>query len=287
MSFFIPPGPTIPGSVNLTSATINTNNASTLANQGDVNITTTNGTVKLIIGTNVYIWPTTPPPGYQFVLGIDNIQTVEGITIYTLGWVMGFICFHASTKVTLDSGIVITMDKLRYGDKVLAVDNQMNLIYSPVVDFTGVFPDKQGSYVKVYHRHGEPLMVSGIHLVYADGKFIMAQDLKVGMKLMSCMSPTVSGMSEITHVETGFATGWYTPLTQCGTVVANNVVASCHTTNSQAQVRAFYKPLYLYLYFFPKKVGELPKEENHWYSIKFRRGPVGKFLMKILSLFIS
>ena len=53
---------------------INTINTSNLTNQGDINITTTNGTVKLTIGTNVYVWPTSPPPGYNYVLGIDNIK---------------------------------------------------------------------------------------------------------------------------------------------------------------------------------------------------------------------
>ena len=177
------------------------------------------------------------------------------------------------------------MDKLRYGDKVLAVDDQMNLIYSPVVDFTGVFPDRNGSYVRIYHKHGEALIVSGTHLIYADGKFMMAQDLQVGMKLMSCVSPTVSGMSEITHIENGFTTGWYTPLTKCGTVVANNIVASCHTKGPHSMVRFMYKPLYFYLSLFPKKKGEFPKETNHWFSIGYRRGPVGRFVEKCLKFF--
>jgi ribosomal protein L2 len=107
------------------------------------------------------------------------------------------------------------MDKLRYGDKVLAVDNKINLVYLEIVDFTEVYPNKTGSVVKIYHKHGDPLIVSGIHLVYAnDGKiekFMMAKDLKVGMKLMSPISKdtrlSVTQYSEITHIDNCYETG--------------------------------------------------------------------------------
>jgi hypothetical protein len=284
MSFFIPNGPTIPGSANLDSATIKGTNISNITNQGDINIITTNGSVKLIIGTTIYIWPTSPPPNYNYVLGVINIQTVDDITTYTLGWTFGFVCFHASTKVTLEDQTVVTMDKLKYGDKVLATDKNMNFVYSPVVDFTGVFPNKPGSYVKIFNKHGTTLMVSGTHLIYANNEFMMANDLKIGMKLLMNKNG-VPEISEISHLENGFAIGWYTPLTKTGTIVAEGIVASCHTSGKHNMVRFMYMPLYVYLYFRPNVQGKLPIETEHWFSIKYRRGPIGKCVENVLKKF--
>lgn len=280
MSFFIPNGPKIPPNGNFSSANINEISTSGVKNTDDVKITSTEGTVCLVVGDTVYKWPTSAPPSINFVLGIDSSDTVDGITTYNLAWVEGFICFHSSSKALLRSGEFVTMDKLRYGDDVLCVDNNMNLIYSPVVDFTGVFPDRSG--ICVYLNNDltkETLIVSGIHLLRGEHKFMPAKDFEVGMRIH-----TRKGLATVTKMETGTEKGWYTPLTSVGTIVVDDIVASCHTSNSHDLIRAFYKPLHLYLYFFPKKTGELPVERYHWYSQGFRRGPVGQFLIKVLSL---
>jgi hypothetical protein len=276
-----PIGPTIPGSANFSSIVSGTVNMPVISNQNDINILTVNGTVKMTIGTNIYVWPTSPPPGYNYVLGINNIQTVDEITTYTLGWVIGYICFHVSTKVRLENNTTVTLDKLKYGDKVLAMNKNMDLIYSPIVDFTGVFPNKAGAYIKIHHTNGDSLILSGIHLVYVDSKFMLAQELVKGMKLTFIRNGEIL-MSEITHIENGFDHGWYSPLTKCGTIFVNDVLASCHTTNEHKIARIFYKPLHIYLYFFPKKIGELPKERYHWYSQGFKRSCVGIAILKFL-----
>jgi hypothetical protein len=282
----VPNGPKIPPSANFDSLVVNglaTNispdGTSNITNQGDIKITTTDGSIYLTVGTDVYKWPTSPPPGNNFVLGVDSHSTTDGITTYLLGWTEGFICFHVSSKVMLEDGTSVTMDKLKYGDKVLSMDNNMGLVYSPIVDFTGVFPNRSGTFVRIYsNRCSDPLTLSGIHMVATSaGKFIQARDLKVGMVLMS-----KNGSSEIINIETGVEVGWYTPLTKTGTIVVDDIVSSCHTKGPHSMVRFMYKPLYLYLYLFPHKVGTFPVETNHWYSIGFRRGPIGCFIERML-----
>jgi len=273
MSFFVPNGPIIPSSGNFSSLSIN-------------GLSVTNGTIYLTVGNIVYKWPTIPPPNNTYVLGIDSSSTVNGITTYDLGWVEGAsICFHASSKVLLESGPWISMERLKYGDKILTINKDNQFVYSPVVDFTGVFPFTVGSFIRVFHQRGNPLTLSEIHLVYSNGKFVMAKDLQVGMKLRVYTNSSVSELSEITRIETGTERGWYSPLTKTGTIVVDGVVASCHTSGPQSMVRFMYKPLYWYLYFFPNKEGTLPVETNHWYSIGFRRGPIGKFVEKCLKVF--
>lgn len=286
MSFFTPPGPLIPGSINLSSMSSNSTNIGSITNQSDVNIKTQNGLLKLSIGNSTYIWPSSSPPGYNYVLGIDNIETVGETTIYTLGWVIGFICYHVSTKVMLENGAVVRMDELKYGDLVMALDDKMKIIYSPVVDFTGYFPESNGSFVKIYCENYS-LIVSGIHLIMSENYYKMAKDLEVGMNIL-CYNNEIN-FSKITEIEYGTDKGWITPLTETGTIVAEGMITSCHTGYGvhgskylHEISRIFYKPFQWYLTFFPRKKGEKPTEKFHWYSQGFRRSFVGECIIKIL-----
>jgi hypothetical protein len=81
-------------------------------------------------------------------------------------------------------------------------------------------------------------------------------------------------------------TGWYTPLTEEGTVVVNGVVASCHTGPSHYAARLFYQPIHLYLTYFPRAAGQVPSalQNEQWYSILFKREMwLGRFLFDIVA----
>jgi hypothetical protein len=283
------------GSINITTGNCTTGTAGSIVLTAGTSTSGTNGSIAFEVqGQYRYIWPTSPPPNDMFVLGIESYSTTDGITTYQLGWTPGSICFHASTTVTLENGTKVPMSQLRYHDRVLAVDRHMNFIYSPVVDFTGVFPNRSGPCVKIFYKSPrsedktDSLIVSGLHMLYCSdeksnkGSFICAQNIVPGMKLLGVDNK----FTDVTKVQISYDVGWYTPLTQHGTIVVNDVVGSCHTNGPQSMVRFMYGPLYWYLYFFPKKANELPKPDvNHWFSIRYRRGPVGKTVERFLRLF--
>lgn len=282
-----PNGPLIPPTGDFTNISISglntitaTSGALTLTNDQSIQLYTQNGTISLRIGNIIYVWPTTTPPSSDFVLGINDIDEVDGVTTYTLTWVFGAICFHITSTTVLEDGSVVRMDELKYGDKVLSIDSNMKPVFSPIVDFTGVFPNRTGSYVKIYTNSGHVIMLSTIHLIRTENSFVQAATLQVGDKIL-----TIQGLKEIIEIERGIEQGWYSPLTENGTIIVDGIVASCHTTNSHNLVRFMYKPLYWYLYWFPHKIGTYPVETEHWYSIKFRRGPIGKMIIGILNLF--
>jgi hypothetical protein len=245
-------------------------------------------------GSSVYIWPSGGPVNTNQILGVSSISTVDGVTTYTMAWRDGFfICFHVSSTVQLEDGSVVTLDKLRYGSKVLAVDSNMNLIYSEVIDFTGIFPDKMGSFIRVFCETSDdqnakaPLMLSPNHLIYEcnAGRFIQASQLDTSSVVMTANNAGKLECRKVTKLEIGTDKGFYTPLTKEGTVVVNGLVASSHTNGPHTMVRFMYKPYTWFLYLWPNEKGTLPVPKYHWFSIGFRRSYLGHCTEKVLRLF--
>lgn len=313
MSRPVPNGPLIPSSSNyatLTSQKVNTEsiigNEELTISSRDITLSTSNvtegtaGSLTLSAGTgdengsivikmnnsDVYEWPKTAPPFTGYALVVQSIEVVGSITKYVLGWSeMMSICFHSSSYVYTEDGSKIALSGLKYGTRVLTVDNDYNLVYSPVIEFTGVFPERSGSFIRIYHEYcKEPLTLSPTHLILKEGNmFIQAKDITVGSNIIISKF-NMKKLSTVTKIETGYEMGWYTPLTETGTIVVNDIVASCHTSGPHKLVKFMYWPLKMYLKLFPKK-HVLPTTGCHWYSISFRRGPIGRFIEKCLHIF--
>jgi hypothetical protein len=202
------------------------------------------------------------------------------------------ICFHSSSMVQLESGVEVRLDELNYQDKVLAMapnprTGVLDLpIYSSVVGFTGVFPNRTGVAVNIDYGEREPLFVSPVHLLYAKlhsedeaPDFYQAYELTMDSLLYVHFEP-----KKILRITQNQQTGWYTPLTEHGTIVVNGVLASCHTGSIPHRVvRTFYQPLHWYLGMFPRK--GIPTESDHedWFSIGIRRSTVGQAMMGVLA----
>ncbi len=237
-----------------------------------------------------FLYISTKSPGESFVISSSSITDTSSVA-----WIMTEgvypICFHASSKVQLENGTLVRLDELRYSDRVLAFDSG-NYVYSKVITFTGVFPTSLGSYVNLYYNNNN-IILSDIHLIYSmssaslkeEFKYIKASEAKIGDFMMS-----ESGPVKITKIVNGYDKGWYTPLTEIGTIIVNGVVASCHTAvgnNGHDQARYLYKPLQFYYKLFPNK-NTLPDHNEvggstQWYSIVFRRGILGKFISYLIN----
>jgi hypothetical protein len=206
------------------------------------------------------------------------------------------ICFHASSRVKILTGQDVRLDQLRYHDQVLTMikDSVTGLYtvpkYSPVVAFTGVFPDQKGLGVEITTTTTkEKLVLSNTHLMYAkltdDGDVGFHQAYKLRPLNSSVMID--SSWHKVSSVKPVETTGWFTPLTQEGTVVVNSMLASCHTGPSHVAARTFYQPLYWYLRMFPRQEGVLPNKSllnDHWFSILFKRDSViGQLLFVLIT----
>jgi hypothetical protein len=196
------------------------------------------------------------------------------------------ICFAAYSTVQLASGAHVRMDQLRVGDSVLDADEHGQLAFSPVVAFTGVFPNRTGQVMHIgfSHQQGGRISLSPVHLLFASQdaagppQDVQARHVQPGMYLWSKGESLALEPALVTSVQVSVETGWFTPLTASGTLMVDGVLASCHTTGPHRLVRALYAPWQWWLHYFPAPAGLPSKAEETFpfFTRVLRQGAVGK-----------
>lgn len=197
-------------------------------------------------------------------------------------------CFHGSMNVTLSTGTTKLMSELEIGDKVLSVDSEGHLDYSEVITFLDRQQTKRVKYFKIETDIGQSLTMTPSHLLFVsqsqnqnlnsiNRKAIFARDTKIGQYIyftnssMSTVKP-----AKIVKITSSWREGLYAPLTKHGTIVVNNVVASCYgITNNENIAHMALAPLRAYHYvsnsvlkYFqkPEQKGQSTPEGIHWYA---------------------
>lgn len=175
-------------------------------------------------------------------------------------------CFTGDTTVLTHTGAKKTLANLNVGDKILAHDPATNrLVFSEVLLFLDFDPMQRREFLKITLRSGRTLTVTGTHLVMTDSAAVYAETLKIGDTLLVSDSNNFLSTynnnndiqsdvtnndrlvvvgDEIVRIETILKTGVYAPLTEVGTLVVNDVVASCYATvDSQSIAHWAFMPL--------------------------------------------
>jgi hypothetical protein len=204
-------------------------------------------------------------------------------------------CFTAYSTVELVSGARVRMDQLQVGDRVLSVDDLGQLAHSPVVAFTGVFPNRSGSAVHIEFSHQGRISLSPSHLLFVSDsavgapRDVQATHVQPGMYLWSKGETLALEPALVTSVTFGEETGWFTPLTASGTLMVDGVLASCHTTGPHRLVRALYAPWQWWLHYFPAPAGLPSKAEETFpfFTRVLRQGAVGKAAEALLRGFFE
>lgn len=157
-------------------------------------------------------------------------------------------CFSGENIVLTSTGIRKPLSELRVGEKILAHDaTTKKLVFSEVILFIDYDPTEKREFLKLNLRNGRTLTVTPNHLVtLKDGRTVYAGTLKTGDKLLVSDDKNNLNEDTIVLVTSVFRTGVYAPLTKVGTVVMNDVVASCYATvDSQSLAHWSFLPLRL------------------------------------------
>jgi Hint module len=157
-------------------------------------------------------------------------------------------CFAGSETVTLESGEMKPISEVRAGDRVLAADASRQTVFSEVVfvphganaDKTAYthITTKQGRDIKMTHSH---ILPAGACASTSPPPDVRASSVTVGDCIM-----TVSGMEEVSAVETVQGQGLYTIVTKDEYVVVNGIIASPFAYNHM--VANFYYNIHRLLY---------------------------------------
>jgi hypothetical protein len=153
-------------------------------------------------------------------------------------------CFHGSTMVQTNLG-QFTMENLAKMDstgvKVLSWDRlSQTSSYSPLRVWTHANPNTEVDYVQVELEGGNKLLISPLHLIYRspdceqkNSQVVFASRLREGECLFTGKDMNTE---KIAGIQTTRKAGFYSLVTEAGSVVVNGIAASCFTDNENEEL---------------------------------------------------
>jgi hypothetical protein len=193
-------------------------------------------------------------------------------------------CFAADSFVTLANGNQKSIAHLQSGDAVLAYDDETKQAISThlltMLDFQ---PHQFGKlshpslflvssvialFKQVTTITGRQLSLTSSHLLPTDTHgYVMAKNIQIGMNIYVMNEKGVLITETISNVSDVVKQGYIAPLTEEGTLIVNNVAASCYATiNSHYTAHTVLAPMRWWYSIFG-----LPKESSemigvHWFA---------------------
>ncbi|XP_001605475.3 sonic hedgehog protein [Nasonia vitripennis] len=149
-------------------------------------------------------------------------------------------CFPGASLVRTSDGLTRRLDELRLGDRVAAMDHSTGeIVYSEVLAFIDRQPEERRQFIRLSTKSGQVLTLTPQHLVPIEGKSaVFAARVQPGDRLLVRHVVTSSleleannetlRYDEVLEAKLVLEEGVYAPLTAQGTLLVNDVVASCY-----------------------------------------------------------
>ena len=181
-------------------------------------------------------------------------------------------CFMPHSMVFTNDPVkpVKLMAELEIGDEVLSTTSDGKLAYSPFIAFLVKVPSDETEFVTLQTEDGNILSLTPSHLIFrnSSSKPVFASSIKPGDYVYSLdkQAPSSLQVQNVTKIGRTKVLGAYAPLTAEGTIVVDNIVASCYGVLEDHQfLHTAFAPLRLLNYLIPSMVGQ-NQEGLHWYS---------------------
>lgn len=161
-------------------------------------------------------------------------------------------CFSADSKVRVSSGEQRRVGDLQLGERVLSVDTGTGeLSYSEVIMFLDRSTTQRREFLRVSTTSGRTLTLTPAHMVLlgdpnAPNRTAFAEDLVPGAQVLVRSSVGRLVAETVEAVQPVLLTGVYAPLTAAGTIVVDDVAASCYAViDSQRLAHWSFAPVRL------------------------------------------
>lgn len=182
-------------------------------------------------------------------------------------------CFPGSARVRLKNGATKEVKDLIVGDEVLAADESGNLAYSEFI----MFADRDGTRRRAFRviEAGSPpirLALTAAHLLFVVRNATLtetfASDITPGQEVMVLDEggPHLRGVT-VNRVYEEDREGSFAPVTGHGTIVVDDVLASCYAAvQNQKLAHSVFAPVRLVHKVAPFFFRSLRDDGVHWYS---------------------
>ncbi|XP_066936439.1 tiggy-winkle hedgehog protein-like [Clytia hemisphaerica] len=187
-------------------------------------------------------------------------------------------CFPSNSEVNLQNGSRALIKDIRPGDSVLTMNQNGELKFDEVVM---LMHQNKGTliqnYVQITTDNDKSITISRHHLIFVSKtQTKYAKDVLTGDLLFTYDSLTKkAAKSIVTHIEHDVTQkGMHAPLTKSGTLIVNDVYASCYAMFPSHRVSHavfwLWRQVYDFLKYFDFSIG-IPSDEIHWYPDVFRK----------------
>jgi hypothetical protein len=178
-------------------------------------------------------------------------------------------CFAADSLVTLANGHRKSVANLRSGDVILAYDDATKAVVSTkVLTMLDNQPNKFALFKQLTTATGRQLSLTSSHLLpTVSHGYVMAKKIHVGMNVYIMNENgllTIDTISDVTEV---MKQGYVAPLTEQGTLIVDNVAASCYATiNSHHAAHSVLAPMrWWYKLFGSYEASQQTTVGVHWF----------------------
>ncbi|XP_034942703.1 sonic hedgehog protein A [Chelonus insularis] len=149
-------------------------------------------------------------------------------------------CFPGKSLIRTSEGHQKPLSDLRIGERIAALNSDGNVVYSEVIAFLDRAPEERRQFVKLITASGKYLTLTPAHLVPVESddqessRITFAARVKVGDRILVQDPDTTNVESfrlrwdQVIEAKLVLEEGVFAPLTREGTVVVDDVVASCY-----------------------------------------------------------
>ena len=143
------------------------------------------------------------------------------------------LCFPAISRVTLKSGVSITMRQLNIGDRVRTLGTNGETIFSEVIAFLHKESSTEAHFYNIKTNRGNVVRLSPQHLIFRKENTslpisaVFASEINIG-DLLYTSNGNISSFQTVSQITMTTETGVYAPLTRQGTLLADGVLVSCY-----------------------------------------------------------
>ena len=152
-------------------------------------------------------------------------------------------CFPGRSLVRTEDGSTKRLDQVELGERIAAVDSHGDVVYSEVIAFLDRSVTERRQFVRLTTESGRVLTLTPAHLVPVEGRStVFAGRVRPGDKLRVRDPADENELrhrlrwDEVVDSRLILEEGIYAPLTSEGTVVVDDVVASCYAIVDNQQL---------------------------------------------------
>ncbi|TRY69193.1 hypothetical protein TCAL_06825 [Tigriopus californicus] len=170
-------------------------------------------------------------------------------------------CFPEKSWVRTAYGKKLRLDHLDVGDEILCIDQNGQFKLSPVIAFLHKSPNENQTFLQIETDSGHTLSITPKHLIFVpehnhindveqSGSSIVAQmakEVQIGQDILIQHNAKQFRSAKVVQINVVIEKGLYAPLTEEGTVIVNDILASSYShVHSHSLAHASFLPMRLF-----------------------------------------